>query len=156
MKEQRWLSPIKPPVSLGAIPRNPKVPKTRLKALKQFAGQQQVKLLYTDGAKEYEAACERLQWTHDVSTPNRPQTNGVAERNVQRIIDGTRVVLEASGLDHSWWPEASECFCCLNNVTHSDDLETTPYETTPRNNFRGMPDSFWREGYFQTQWDPFE
>ena len=108
-------------------------------ALQDFAGPREpVKLLYTDGAPEYKEAAEKLGWIHQRSTPYRPQTNGVAERNVQRIVQGTRAVLQQSGMDHCWWPEASECYCFLHNVADALRDEKTPHELRHGHNFLGM------------------
>ena len=72
-----------------------------VKSLQHFVGpQDQVKLLYSDGAHENGAASDQMAWRHDIATPNRPQTNGVAERAVKRVLEGTRTTLYASGLGH--------------------------------------------------------
>jgi transposase InsO family protein len=63
-----------------------------VKALQDFTGPRDVvNLIYTDGAKELAAAAMELGWRRNTATPYRPQTNGVAERNVRRILEGTRV-----------------------------------------------------------------
>ena len=43
-------------------------------------------------------ACEDLSWNHCTSTPHRSETNGIAERAVRRVKEGTSVVLLQSGL----------------------------------------------------------
>ena len=85
-------------------------------------------LLYSDGSGELEAASERLEIPHNVSTPQRPQTNGVAERMVRRIIEGTRCCLIASGLEHVWWREAMQCYCNLRNIHDTVRNGQPPYE----------------------------
>ena len=100
-----------------------------MKALQGFAGpRDEVHLIYTDGAKELAAAAAELGWRHDTATPYRPQTNGVAERNVRRVLEGTRASLTASGLAHHWWPDASRCFCDLYNFTQIIRGNMTAYE----------------------------
>lgn len=42
-----------------------------------------VKRLYMDGSGELSAAVRDLSWRHDVSTPQRPHSNGVAEQAVR-------------------------------------------------------------------------
>ena len=42
--------------------------------------------------------------------------NGIAERAVRRIKEGTSAVLLQSGLDEKWWADAMECSCYLRNV----------------------------------------
>ena len=65
-----------------------------MKALQNYVGpKDKVKRLYSDNSGEIEAAILKLQWRHDTSTPNRPQTNGVAEGAVRRVLEGTRAVL---------------------------------------------------------------
>ena len=59
-------------------------------ALQHVIGKAQIKRLYSDGSGELESASIFLTTPHDVSTPQRPQNNGVAERAVRRVIEGTR------------------------------------------------------------------
>ena len=47
---------------------------------------------------------------------HRSETNGIAERAVRRIKEGTSAVLSQSGLDEKWWADSVECCCCLRNV----------------------------------------
>ena len=42
--------------------------------------------------------------------------NGIAERAVRRIIEGTSAVLLQSGLDEKWWADSMECYCYLRNI----------------------------------------
>ena len=42
-------------------------------------------IVYTDSSRELEKSLHELGWPHDTSTKHRPQTNGVAERAVQRV-----------------------------------------------------------------------
>ena len=49
-------------------------------------------------------------------TPHRCETNGIAERAVRRVKEGTSAVLLQSGLDEKWWAGSAECYCCLRNV----------------------------------------
>ena len=59
--------------------------------------------IYTDNSLEFGKACEDLSWNHCTSTPHRSETNGVAERAVRRVKEGTSAVLLQSGLNESWY-----------------------------------------------------
>ena len=48
-----------------------------------------------------------------------PRQNGIAERAVRRIKDGTSAVLLQSGLDEKWWADSVECCGYLRNVEDS-------------------------------------
>ena len=61
-----------------------------------------LKVIYTDNSLEFGKACEDLSWNHCTSTPHRSETNGIAERAVRRVQEGTSAVLLQSGLDENW------------------------------------------------------
>ena len=61
-------------------------------------------------------SCEDLSWNHCTSTPHRSETNGIAERAVRRVKEGTSAVLLQSGLDENWWADSMECYTYLRNV----------------------------------------
>ena len=42
--------------------------------------------------------------------------NGIAEREIRNVLEGTRTLLEHSGLPTSYWPYASRCFCHHANI----------------------------------------
>ena len=67
------------------------------------------KISYTDNSLEFGKACEDLSWNHCTSTPHRSETNGIAERAVRRVKEGTSAVLLQSGLDKEWWADFMEC-----------------------------------------------
>ena len=60
-------------------------------------------VIYTDNSLKFGKACEDLSWNHCTSTPHRSETNGIAERAVRRVKEGTSAVLLQSGLDENWW-----------------------------------------------------
>ena len=104
-------------------------------AFQHFVGDSKVKRLYSDGSGELGAASQNMLIPHDVSTPQRPQDNGIAERAVRRVIEGTRCCLLQSGLCHAWWKEAMRAYCYNRNVC--DVVESTgktplraPFRTT--------------------------
>ena len=59
------------------------------------------KVIYTDNSLEFGKACEDLSWEHCTSTPHRLETNGISERAVRRVKEGTSAVLLQSGLDEN-------------------------------------------------------
>ena len=68
-------------------------------ALKRFVGPQVTpQHIYTDNSGELVKAIKRLGWPHDTSTPHRPATNGVVERCVRIVKEGTACALVQSGL----------------------------------------------------------
>ena len=86
------------------------------------------KVIYTDNSLEFGKACEDLSWNHCTSTPHRSETNGIAERAVRRVKEGTSAVLLQSGLNESWWTDSMECYTYLRNVTDLLSDGKTPYE----------------------------
>ena len=61
------------------------------------------KVIFSDNSLEFGKSCESLSWNHCGSTPHRSETNGIAERAVRRIKEGTSAVLLQSGLDEKCW-----------------------------------------------------
>ena len=55
------------------------------------------KVIYTDNSLEFGKACEDLSWNHCTSTPHRSETNGIAERAVRRVKEGTSARIVAIG-----------------------------------------------------------
>ena len=71
------------------------------------------KVIYTDNSLQFGKACEDLYWNHCTSTPHRSETNGIAERAVRRVKEGTSAVLLQSGLNESWWADSTVCYTYL-------------------------------------------
>ena len=86
------------------------------------------KVIYTDNSLDFGKACEDLSWNRCTSTPHRSETNGIAERAVRRVKEGTSAVLVQSGLSESWWADSMECYTYLRNVTDLLSDGKTPYE----------------------------
>ena len=85
-------------------------------------------VIYTDNSLEFGKACEDLFFNHCTSTPHRSETNGIAERAVRRVKEGTSAVLLQSGLNESWWADSVECYTYLRIVTDLFSDGKTPYE----------------------------
>ena len=56
------------------------------------------------------------------------ETNGIAERMVRRIKEGTSAVLLQSKLGEKWWADSMECYCYLRNVQDLLSDGKTPRE----------------------------
>ena len=94
-------------------------------------------VIYTDNSLEFGKSCEDLSWNLCTSRPHRSETNGIAERAVRRVKEGTSAVLLQSGLDESWWTHSMECYTCLRNVTDLLSDGKTPYERRFGHSFKG-------------------
>ena len=95
------------------------------------------KVIYTDNSMEFGKACEDLSWIHCTSTPHRSETNGIPERAVRRVKEGTSAVLLQSGLNESWWADSMECYTYLRNVTDLLSDGKTPHERRFGQPFKG-------------------
>ena len=73
-------------------------------------------VIYTDNSLEFGRACGDLSWNHCTSTPHRSETNGIAERAVRSVKEGTSAALLQSGLDENWWADSMECYTNLRNI----------------------------------------
>ena len=95
------------------------------------------KAIYTDNSLEFGKACEGLSWNHCTSTPDRSETNGIAERAIRRVKEGTSAVLLQSGLGEKWWADSTECFSYLRNIQDLLSDGKTPYERRFGEPFKG-------------------
>ena len=87
------------------------------------------KVIYTDNSLEFGKACEDLSWNNCTSTPHRSETDGIAERAVRGVKEGTSAVLLQSGLDEKWWADSMECYWYLRNIQDLLSDRKTPYQT---------------------------
>ena len=86
------------------------------------------KVIYTDNSLEFGKSSEDFSWNHRTSTPHRSETNGIAERAVRKVKEGTSAVLLQSGLDNELWAESMECYCYLRNIQDLLSDGKTPCE----------------------------
>ena len=107
-----------------------KTAKLKRERIKKFTGPYlNIKYAYTDGSNELYKAFTDLGIPHDHSTVHRPQTNGVEERAVRRVKEGTSCCLVQSGLHECWWTYAMECYCTLRNIVDIvANKDKTPFE----------------------------
>ena len=114
---------------IQAYPCKNKTSRETQRSLQKFLEpERKPKVIYTDNSLEFGKACEDLSWNHCTSTPHRSETNGIAERAVRRVKEGTSAVLLQSGLNESWWADSMECHTYLRNVTDLMSGGKTPYE----------------------------
>ena len=78
-----------------------KLLKRRKSSRKFLEPSEKPKAIYTDSFLEFGKPCEELSSDHRTSTPHRSETNGIIERAVRRIKEGTSAVLLQSGLDET-------------------------------------------------------
>ena len=86
------------------------------------------KVIYTDNSLEFGKVCEDLPWNHCTSTPHRSETNGIAERAVRRVKEGSSAVLLQSALDENWCADSMKCCTYLRNVQDLFSDGKTPHE----------------------------
>ena len=137
---------------IQSYPRKTKTSQETQRSLQKFLEpNRKPKVIYTDDSLEFGTACEDLSWNHrhhtdrkqmgllreQCETPHRSETNGIAERAVRRVKEGTSAVLLQSGLDENWWEDSMECYTNLRNVQDLLSGGKTPYETRFGKPFRG-------------------
>ena len=126
MQSWYWIQPLNGSRRIRAKTKLHKKPREACKSSWNPRGKP--KVIYTDNSLEFGKACEDLSWNHCTSTPHRSETNGIAERAVRRVKEGTSAVLLQSGLNESWWGDSMECYTYLRNVTDLLSDRKTPYE----------------------------
>ena len=95
-------------------------------------------VMHTDNCFEFGKSCEELSWNHCTTTPHRSETNGIAERAVRIVEEGTSAVLLQSGLDEKWWADSMECYCNLRNIQDLLSDGKIPYERRFGKPFNGQ------------------
>lgn len=94
-----------------------------------------LKVLHSDGGTEFlnhtlKSYCTENGITMQQSPPRTPKHNGIAERHVRTIKDGTRSMLAQCGLNGSWGSRASAHFVYVwNRIFISEHTKVTPYES---------------------------
>ena len=116
-------------------------------AIREFKGERNIQLFYSDGAPEIARAVRTLGILHRTSTPGVPQNNGVIEREVQECIRGLRTLLLAAGLPTAFWVYAAEAFGFMKNIMEKEDGESA-WEKTHGSKFTGLRIPFGSKVYF--------
>ena len=101
------------------------------------------KVIYTDNSLEFGKSCEVFSWNHCTSTPHRSETNGIAERAVRRVKEGTSAVKLQSGLDEKWWADSMNvtAICEIFKDLLSDGENTL--QKALRRTISGTDNSIW-------------
>jgi len=81
-----------------------------------FTEEETGEIVQPDDSKEIKYAVDKMGGLHDHSQQYRSETNGMIERCVQKINEGTSAVRGQSGLAEAWWPYAMRFFCFMSNV----------------------------------------
>ena len=68
---------------------------------------------------------------------HRSETNGIAERAVRRVKEGTFCLFLISCLDEKWWADSMECYSYLRNIQDLLSDRKTPYERRFGKPFKG-------------------
>ena len=85
-------------------------------AIRYFLADQPARRAYSDNAGNIKKAMADLKIVHEFSLPGIPKSNGLVERYVQEVLQGTRVYLVQAGCPSCFWPYAAECFVFCYNV----------------------------------------
>ena len=105
---------------LQSYPRKTKTSQETQESLMKFLEQtRKPKVIYTDNSLEFGKSCEELSWNHCTSTPHRSETNGIAERAVRRVKEGTCAVPLQPSLEKEWSAGCMECHCYLRKYSRS-------------------------------------
>ena len=83
---------------------------------------------------------------HDRSEAADPQSNGIAERQIQEIKQATIANLRQSGLPHRYWHYAMKHGEMALNITTRKQGETTPWELRFGEKFKGQLIPLWSTG----------
>ena len=96
----------------SSLPEVVKVSQHPIEAMKHLAdSKDKISKFYCVNAPELITAARACQWRPSTATTGMPQTNGVAERSVRTVKEGSSCGIVQSGSSTNWWPDASEHFC---------------------------------------------
>lgn len=87
---------------------------TKMGSLHLTRGDHKFGRVYTNGSGELPAAAHFLSWGHDVSTPQRPQSNCVLEQAVRRTLEGSRAFVLQAGIP-PLWRDVAHALCAPRN-----------------------------------------
>jgi hypothetical protein len=94
-----------------------------------------VKSLRSDNGGEYKSEefnkfCREYGIKRELTIPNTPEQNGVAERNWRTLFEMTRGMLKTANLDNKWWGRAIITAAYVKNrcLTSTNQENKTPHE----------------------------
>ncbi len=122
---------------LEVYPQARKTEENTVEAFNRWAGETRTIGFHSDNAPELIAAARRLGWRRTTSAPGTPQTNGIAERMVRKVKEGTRAALIQSGLDPSWWRFASRHYTLCRNIVVRDG-DSCYHRRRKKGHFNGL------------------
>ena len=113
---------------------------------------QRLKVLRSDGGGEYTGRelgkyLEEKGIQHEITTPDTPQHNGVAERMNRTLLDNVQAMLLDANLPESYWHDALEYAAHLHNVIPTQALG----DVTPEKAWSGNKPNVSRLRVFSTQ-----
>ena len=84
---------ISPLSGYNLIRARTRIRRRRRRVYENFWSRHKSQKLFSDNSLEFGKSCEELSWNHRTSTPYRSETNGIAERAIRRVEEGTSAVL---------------------------------------------------------------
>jgi len=128
-----WVYPIKKKADVCSVFKV-------FKAQVELQSEKKIKCLLTDNGGEYTSNefaefCNQQGIKRQFTTAYTPQQNGVAERMNRTLLERTRAMLGAAGLDKSFWAEAVNTACYVVNRAPSTAIELK----TPMQRWTGKP-----------------
>ena len=105
----------------GVYPKASKSMAHMRQAYREFWGVRgKPKMMYHDNAPELIATDLDLGWAYETSTQGVSETNAIAERSIQEVVDGASASLEQAGFFPEAWPVASPYYACARNFNLED------------------------------------
>ena len=94
-----------------------------------------VKVLYSGNALEFDYAAKQPRCRHKTSRAYVDENKAVIEREIRTILEGTRSNLVQSGLPNRYWPLAAQHHAMCLNITKRLDNGQVPWDM--RSKFAG-------------------
>lgn len=133
-----WVYPIRRKADVFAVFKT-------FKARVELESEKKIKCLRTDNGGEYTSDefdnfCQHEGIKRQFTTAYTPQQNEVAERMNRTLLERTRAMLKAAGLEKSFWAEAVNTACYVINRSPSTAIELK----TPMEMWTGKPTDYSR------------